>query len=683
MTYSTLIEQEGINSQYLIVIKPARNVTSWTLESTNVYRASFDYGYVSNISKNGVAQTLHTSKSLTSGKYYYDYSTDFIYVYSTNISSDFFTVEYELYLSTKDCHWYRDPLDTTSFEVYYNPYIIKEPRFKQTLSDSIIGYMPTQKSSLQLNNAEHWAEYHFYDSSLSNKDCLIYHWIGDLDVSNISLIAKTKMSNLKYSFDQVSINVSDNNDIFSKEWRNPDVDFFNTTTFPLLDPRDEGRPVRYVYGMAEGVTLTNISYKKDDPTTSDNRTWAVRSDGGNICGFTGTCGGGTHTATKTYLTSVSGLTLGDRCKFDRVSGIDEYKEITGISYASNYIEHSTLSGGAMANGDSVNRGTIGYIDIEQSGATFKLYYGRDWTESTSNGLLTVVFPSGLEAGLGMATLKATEKITARVYGKKNNVTKNSIAFGTNSSKYGNLTNPAVILFEILKTRLGLAEADIELADFDTLSSDIGAREIGFAIPFGDDKKFPKFKDIIVKIIQSTLIKLYYNFNKNWTAEALKVLGTSDFDIEKDEILSGSISYDIDYSDILSDIVIEYRIPDNGESQKETASSTTAKYLHGVSKSDNFETVLLNDTDALNLAQKYAAIFGDRKGLMTISSKNRFFASNISDIINVTLEKLMGFSYTEGMENSKKFYVLEIDKGLRSVNITLDDNKGLEDNSALF
>ena len=47
MAYNDLIEEEGINAQYLAVLKPRIFQNSgWSLSSGSIYVSSFTYGYI-------------------------------------------------------------------------------------------------------------------------------------------------------------------------------------------------------------------------------------------------------------------------------------------------------------------------------------------------------------------------------------------------------------------------------------------------------------------------------------------------------------------------------------------------------------------------------------------------------------------------------------------------------------
>ena len=106
-------------------------------------------------------------------------------------------------------------------------------------------------------------------------------------------------------------------------------------------------------------------------------------------------------------------------------------------------------------------------------------------------------------------------------------------------------------------------------------------------------------------------------------------------------------------------------------------------MHGVKKQRTFNTYLLEASDAATLATRLADIFGDRKGRFTIRSKNRFFSNKISDVLEVNRTALPGFSFDKKTLRTRTFNILEIDKGLDSTTMVLDDQRGIEENSGDF
>jgi hypothetical protein len=686
MAYTDLLEEEGINAQYLAVLRPSRRVVSYTLSSGSVYYNDFTYGYVNSIRVNGAALTLGSSSALSAGQFFYDHEANRIYIRKSDSTapsgSDYIIVDYELYFGTFDGHWFRDPTDSASASVYFDPLIQDTPEIKSSVSDLLFGVLPVLSTSIKLINAEHVFEKHLYDSSFNNKEILVYHWLDDLSTDNIKLVQKGRMGNVAYNRGAVSIQIFDNLNIFEKEFRSTQ-EFLNTTDYPALDPQFVGKPVRTVYGVVDGFAPVNIDFVRDNPTTSDNRDWIIRANGSSNNDITRTVPASpSSTTTRTYIDDATGFKVGDSVWLDKTT--DEYRTVTAVDYSSNYIEHAALSSGAAATGNTVKRGTVGNLFIVQNGVRYVAHYNRDYTLSVhASGALQMTLSSSLESNLSMPeTLSSTDQIYCRVYGKQNAVTLSGSPFGSNSDNYANLCSLEIILFDVLKTYVGLSESEINLTSFTGLNV---TDEIGLAIPEKASSDYPKLKDVIVRILKSGLVRLFLDFDQKWKVSALAPITSTSKDITDDEIIRDSIDYDFDYSDLCSDFVVSYNHQETSETGNENynlakVSSSIAKYLHGVSKTFSHESLHIDSSGATTLATRLAYILGERQGTMTLGTKNRFFDNIVSDDISVTSVKLPGFDYDSETENSRDFKIQQIEKSLRRVKIVISDQKGIQDNS---
>lgn len=683
MAYTDLLEEEGINAQYLAILRPSRRVTSFTLFSGSVYYNDFDFGYVYSVSVNGVALAEGSSSSLSAGQFYWDNDAGRLYVRKSDsvapLAGDYLVVTYELHFGTFDAHWYRIPTDDTTTTVYFDPVISAVPEIKSNVSELLFGVLPTLSTSIRLINAEHIFEKHLYDSSFNGKEILIYHWLDELSTANMKLVQRGRLGNVTYNRGTITLQIFDNLNVFDKEFRSTQ-EFFNVTDYPSVDSSFIGKPVRTVYGVVDGFVPVNIDYVRDTPTTSDNRDWIVRANGSSRNDITRTVPASpSSTTTRTYVDSVAGFKLGDSVWIDKAS--DEYRFVTAIG--ANYIEHAALSVAATT-GDTVKRGTVGYVDIIQNGTRFRAHYNRDYTISThASGALQFTFSTSLESNLSMpSTLSTTDQVNCRVYGKQNSVTLSGGAFGGNSTQYANLTSLEVILFDILKTYAGLTESEINLTSFTDLNV---TDEIGIAIPEKSSDNYPKIKDVLVRILKSGLVRLYLDFDQKWKVSALAPITTTSKTIEDEEILRDSVDYDFDYSDLCSDFVVSYNHGERNETGNETyqlvrASNSLAKYLHGVNKTFSHESLHIDSSGAQTLCNRLSYALGDRLGVMSLSTKNRFFNNIVGDDIEVTSNKLPGFEFDSAVENSRDFRVEQIQKSLRRVTIKLSDQKGIQDNS---
>jgi hypothetical protein len=694
LSYANLLTKEGIKADYLAVLRPARQVTGFSLVSGSVYSKSFDYGFVSGVEVNGLALAEGSSSTLSAGQFYWDDSAQILYVRtsdSANPSSKFVVVVYEIYVATSEQHWFRDPTDDTTKQVYFEPLIARVPAIKTVVKDLAFGFLPVQSTAIGLNNADKVLNRHVYDGSFNGREILIYHLLDALETENLKLVMRGRMSNLSWNDSTMNIRIFDAVDVFETEFRpDQETQFYSSSDYPDLDPNFEGKPIRHVYGVVDGFVPVNVSYVDQSPGISDNREWKVISDGTNQYQKTATVPASpASTTTRTYVDSAQGFLVGDTALINKAT--DESVLITAVNRTgSNYIEHDTLGSGAATAGDTVFRGTVARIDIVSQGAKYTALYGRDYTESVdSDGVVGFEFTTTMEANVGMPeNLSPSDTVFCRVYGKQNNVTSGGSPFGSNDSETGNILALPIVLLDILKTYAGLSEASINLSSFTTLLTDASDR-IGFAIPESASSKFPKLKDIIASLCQTGLVSLFVDNDLKWKATRLKALGSVSGTIENDEILERAIVYDFSYDDVYSDVVVSFakrERSENGVSEGfklERASSNTAKYLHKVNRTLEVESLHFDRDDAAQLATRLVAFYGDRQGELTIDTKNRFFGFTIDEILRVTRTSLPGFSFDEDTENSRDFNIRQTEKSLRRVKLTLNDLKGVGDNSSEF
>lgn len=694
MAYADLLDNEGINSQYLAILKPKIRVENFSLYSGSVYRKSFDYGTISKVEIDGVELTEAASSSLSAGYWYYDYTNEYLYVRTSDSSTpndNFVVATYEIYASTFDAHWYRVPTDNTTRVVYFDPIINNSPSIKYTISDNLFGYSPIQTSSITLNNAEHTLEKHLYYSSYSKAEIYLYHWLGDLEVANLKLVIKGIMSDQHYDGDSVTIDILSRLDILDKEYRNAgtDASFFSLTDFPSLDEQYVGAPIRKVYGYIEdGFTPVNVDYVLDNPTTSDNRIWVAFSGQSNIGEVSTTVPAApASSVTRTYVQpgAAVGIQVGDSVWINGAT--DRFVIVTAVDASFNYFDHAA-TGGAASTGDTVTRSPIGFVKIVQDNITYTALYGRDYTSGNlAVGTFGFTFDASMEANLSLPrTLSPADKVFCRVYGKKNVVTINGGSFGGNDSYTNNLTQPTVILFDLMKTNLGLTESEINLTSFTTARTATSTEAVGFAIPETIGDSFPKYKELFLNILNTQLAKLYIDNDLKWTIELVAPYSVEDKSIDDTEILKNSFNMDFSYGDLVSDVIVEYNIKEQDETSstpkpnKVTYESDTAKYLHGVKKQQSFKSYHFREADAQSLCDHIGYILGDRKGTVTFKTKNRFYDTLLNDVVEISRTKQPGFTYDQDVEQVRQSQVITISKNLKNVTITLDDSKGMNDNT---
>lgn len=691
MSYASLLSSETVTSNFLCILRPRRRVLNFSLVSGSTYKASFTYGDVYTVEADGLELTEAASSTLAVDEWFYDSDTNELYVRLTS-GADPDTVylisTYNIYTGTNDSHWYSDPLDDTSRVVYYDAVISKSPVIKYSTGDLLNGYMPVQSSSVVINNSEHWLDKHLYDSSFSQAQVLLYHWLDDLEVTNLKLVLNGILNNVDMSDQTVTFSLKDRLDIFQSEYRHDVGDqFFTLATFSSLEANAVDTPIRAVFGMVDNFAPTNIDYVPQNETTSDNRDWVVCNGQTGLADVIATVVPGS-TTTRTYVNSVSGLNVGDNVWLDRVAGVDEYKAITLVDIPGNYIEHVALVS-PMVSSDSVKRAFVGNVFIIQNQILYPAFYGRDYTVASFAGVTSgFSFTTSLEANISLPnTLSAGDTVFCRSYGRSNYLTLGGPAFGADNAKTKNMALPAQGVLDLLKRVLSVEESDIDQGSF-TAALSSATYPIGYSVPDRRGSGFPDVKSILVKILNSGLMNLVINEDALWEIVTTEPFGVEDLSIDQDELLDGSVSFSFDADEIYSEVDLEYGFKEvNSDPSRPTeqvshfvVSSQRAKYVHKIQKTKKIDGLVVYESDADILATRLAHIFSERGGELQFRSKNRMFGAKVGDIILVSRAVMPGYTYDADTLQSRKYKITGLDKGLRQVTIKTLDFKGIEDNS---
>lgn len=695
MSYAANLSNEGIDNQFLLVIKPRRRAETWTSLGSNKYKTSFAFGQVVAVTINGTSCTeVGSSAALVSNnQFYYDVDASELYVRTavSPIAEAEIIATYELYFGTFDAHWYRDPIDDTTREVYFEPLIMRTPNVVSNLSDSLFGYMPSSSTQIVISNVTKFLQEHLYASSFKNAGLRLFHQLGELTVDNLKELFKGLIDSVDSTDNEVTFRVLDMNNIFDVEYRNPDVDnnFFGDVLFPDVEPNSRNRPIRTVYGIVDGVIGINYDYSETESATT-NRYHVLMAGSSGFPALSKTVPASpSSTTTRTYLNSVTGLRVGDDVFLDSASGPSFDARIVITTIGANYIEHAAI-GTLAATGSVVTRSWLGAVRVIKNGVSYRLT--QDEYSVNIDGTKDIAAVTINQATLFSNRsfyVAANDTVYCRVYGKTNNVTLDATPLGSDSTETGNLTGIVPVLVDILKGAVGLSESEIDVAQFQSLTLTVDD-EVGFTLPFQTGSNFPSCRDIVSQIAQTALLRVFVNDAGEWSANQFGPIGSVTKTIEDDEILEPpSVKYSIDYSDVLSDVLVDYgRSEINSRNQLATDSayttvrsnSTLATRLHYVTKQKTFQSLHFLEAQAQRLADRLLFTFSDRRGIATLTSKTRFFDTEIGDVIKVQRTQIPGFAFDSDTLRSRNLSVQGTNKTISEIELTLDDQKGVEDNA---
>ena len=704
MSYATNIDKENIDRVYMLVLKPRRRVTSWSVAAGSVYRNTFSYGHVIGVKITGTALTEGSSSTLAAGEFYYDPETTILYIRKSDSTapsgSDYIVATYEINLATSPLNWYRKPTDSTTREVHWQGAVIDSPDVFEQVEDSVFGFQPVTTTSAVIENATGLLMEHLYDSSFKDCDIDMYSLVGELDTANIQKIYSGLVESAQGSNENVSLQINSRYAIFE---RNFDGQFFpSTISSTAVDPSYIGRPIPYIYGMVEGVRGVNVDYLDPGSSTTNDKyifgqAGVINATKGGITHHLGPALGVPNSVTKTHLQSTAGLRVGDRMKLTNgVASLlhaatqTRYVEILTIGDDGDpYITHAALAS-AMSpfsgEGDCFAY-QVPRVSIIQDGKKYEAYPGRDYSVSTSS-YLSITFVAGYDTSIGLPrVLSASDTVFARVYGQETVPTFSAAAVGAVDTETGSLCNPISILYDILKSWVGISESDIDGTTFDTLADSFTER-IGFCTPFRSTDEFPTYHDIIEQILGTCLLRLAIDENNKWTVTQIGPLDASAETLTESDMRIDSYQFDVNFQEVLSDVVVEYALRDISENPNEYigigkrvyATSDYAKYVHNITRQKTFYSLHFESTDAQTLATRLSYIFGDRQMKFRLRSGPSQADRQIGEVVTVSAQRVPGYSFSEGTEQTRDAVVIGVQKQIDSTSLSLDDQKGIEDNS---
>lgn len=712
MTYASNLGEYGHANRVFIVLGPRVKINDSTLfplthVSGVVYSTPFSFGRVHSVSGDGSAYTKASSQSLSDGAFFYDVASETLYIVASGgvFSETYVIAEFDVFLSDQGGYWHADPTDAATETVYFKPLLVKEPELQASLSDVIFGFIPSSSSSMEVSNDgdEFWQMLYYSSFNLADFSC--FHLLGELAVENIKRISYGRCGNISVTDETWSLQCVDRYGLLDIAFQGTkdntiadltSAKLVTTDETPNVDPRFVGRPYREIFGQVHGAPLINVDYNDTAPTTSNNRKWRVNGAGaftGFNLGYQVAAGG---SATKTYLAGLSAIPneiTNSRVFFDRASGTDEYPIITGAGHDGGgyYITHLALGGGAMAALDVVHRHPyIQRLYVRQNQIDYEAYPVRDYSWFTGTGITRITqfgqitFGAGLEASLVLPdTLSPNDTVYASL---RRGVTQ-VVGSTTLGAGAGNL---AAIIASILVNQAGISASDLDEASFAAIDSALND-VAGFSVPATTSDDFPDIKSVIAQLLLTGMLRLFINANQKWELGKVGPLEASVASVDKDTIKANSFQASFEYNDLISDVVIEYGfrevpadpfISTSGFSRTSSSNELT-RLLHRVSKQKTFQSLHDNSTNAKKLADRLSYILGDRLGKIAFDQYNELLTSDIGNAIDLVRDRIPGFAYVSNATQTRSASLIEIKKSSRGVGVTLDDQKGIQDNGGAW
>jgi hypothetical protein len=726
MTYADKLKRENIESNILVVVKPRRIVSAWTLVSGSLWYAPFDYGVCRSLfdDASNEAKSESTTYPPATDKWYYNTTEKRIYyayssvTHGVPLASNTITATYELYSATADMIAPRVPPGAGD-QAFFESTLMNPPTVNAEVEDVLMGFVNTSSSAVTLNNASHWLEKHIYDGSFNQIDVNLYHALGINNEAAYSLLYAAVCTGITWNQDSVTLALRDRNMKLAKEFRSElseswtpltppsaisyayrdDSSFFTLAKFSGIDPAMVNRPMRTIYGKVNGVVPVNVNYNDTAPSSTNNRKWYVGRGNGNsankIMNYV------SQTSGKVKVNDITGIEVGDTCCI-HTDGDYPPSVVPGYGFQVTALYPSTNELGHSGTTLSIPGGTV---KVRRSGVSAVYWMGADnnintlidgihyhYYEAFTYGNYRVNgfgfrlhndFESEIynDVGGGRITLRASDRIWCTAYGEDSWFSVGSTAAPTATN--GCVDNGVAMIYELL-TKAGITASEIDTTTFNSLIGTL-TQPCGFAVPSLVNQDYPRIREIIGNLLKSLELRLYVNTLGKWTLRQIGPTGTPDYTISDLDIKSGSINSTFDYSDVKTVVHVGYdgrEVSEKGGQQEwkyKDTSSTTARNLHATQAEYSHDTVLKASADAEALSEHLAYAMGDRTATTRASVGHEFIQAEIGDVVTVSREKLPGFEFAEGTDRTRDMVVIGTSKSIDGIELTLDDQKGIEDN----
>ncbi len=606
------------------------------------------------------------------------------------------TVEFDRFFATKTLNWFRDPRDSSSEDCVWHGGLIQPPVPSQGNSDLLFGYTPISVSAVQLAVPDADVLELLHEWSINASRLKIWQCAGPIRAENISEVFTGLAGNYSMQGGVLSIEITDPLALMNQIIEG---DVFELADFPNIEPGKVNAPIRQVYGCVHGFVPVNIDYD-GTPSTTVNRDWVVSAGQANKAQLVAVIDhlSGSNDGSHSKVDDASGFFPGDSIVVEQTGAPTYGIFVSSVNYLTNVITHTAIAFRTIAAGDEIRRGFIGNVVIQdEDGQSFSLAYEQDWTEQdfaadTKGFSLANGFEVGIP-GFPNPFTPGTHQIYVHTYGstlapkKLDGIT----AFGPVADKGGAYSNPIGILWGIFRDEIRTFREVVLLDEASWVAlGDSIERPVGFALPATSSGSFGTWADVIRQLLQCELLRLHIliaNGTSTLTITRDSPTGAAAAAAGQEELRAPSWSWS--YNDVYDKVRVFYDFREKDVSQffggipfAVNLVSNVARYLHRVSGQLEMSTLQFDNLDAGVIAQQIADILSERRGILTGVLPASFTERVIGETITYSSKFLPGEAVSE-QANERPYKLQKHSKSAQGVTVTLEDQKGIEDNAGDF
>lgn len=723
MTFAANNENPKIEKHTLLIVKPRIRLTGFEVVSGSVFRAPWPHPYV--ISRawkvydeaDGLDISAPNPPNNTSG--YYDRAAGYFYVFSEDDllapenpdDYDFpgVTVEFELPLSDQAFTGPRDPLDADSEHVNWIPAMPSSPLAQIGSRETVYGFVPMGSSVIEILNHDAFLNPIAKDASFYRAPMKAYLLANsDLQAgaaySEVREIFKGFATGFRAGEDKAFVTCTDFISFFDKRitMRKITDTSFGSAIEPRARVTNNEWFIPRVFGIHERFQPIAVDYDAS-PSETNNRIFVTHErdyalDGSNHddgdLGYT-VDHLAANTTNRTYFTTQPKVRAGDSMIIQR-SGVPQYVFVTGVG--ANYVDHGADAiGTSVLAGDIATRYFIGTVHLkDQDGNVYTLKAGRDFTRlvDNTNNVRGFILADNLETTYGMLNTPydpSTWEISCTLYGKKGlDAYEDASAVGAVVDKGGIAAQGISALYRLI-VEAGIDQSEIAEGTFQAVQGTSYA--MGVQIPPARNVTTETtYRDTINAILTSNLYKLAIMEEGTLKIGLVEVGPMASVEYRAGELNHKELEFEHDYAKVYSEIFLEYNrvnvVETDPFSTQQTeyasviAESAAAFSLHFIKNGLEIQTLLVDPDEAEQLAQRFAFMLGERRGFWQISLEQPYTdKSNLGAVYELSRQKMPGAAYVEGTQRAQNLVVVEVNKNSGGVTMTLEDQKGVQDNAA--
>ncbi len=611
---------------------------------------------------------------LSANQWYYDESQKDLYVRvdSVNLTTQlkYLMCEFEIYHSTFEKMWFRDPTNENSEAIFWPGDILTTPEISISTQNVRYGFVLADASGFDVSNAQDVIGKVLHAGSYKYAECKVWHVVGDPDeVSSYSLIftgaidGRVEADFEKYTFPLVNRVGVLNGQIPYQQIADVSEKY---------DPSLNGAIITFALGKGGWFRAINASSTAitGSPTTAYNRAhtlfYGASKDGAQIFKTSRTAAVSMIFGNTLILSSsddAKHFKVGDKVVLDPVSGSNFYAGVFDVSGAVITLD----SPSALSGAGTLTKYAVEQVALYQNGVRRFLTVGRDYSVVFQERQIRVLLTSSCESNVGASTFDPEngDFVAATFHPWPNSQTFNGSPF---TAVYPGTDEPYPDVYEsiyfYLKAICGVSEADIDVVGLQALRDEFGDDLTSQVFPGSDRFAGPVDKVTALNLLLKNCecIAFYDPEGKISVRKASERSAAID-SIDLEEIEKDQWSYLVDYSDIKNE-----EIP--GQPGAISLQPSKQDVLSGadpagvVVTDESARSTFVTDDKVLSLHKESGFTtddirYSDRRGLLSLKVPFRLANKNLGQCLTVKSTRMLGFDFDPNIKRERDFMIKDI------------------------